>query len=100
MYLFIDIVDTDLLKTIVVKDFKTSNVKNSNISDFLHGWINQSLVTLVHNNPECSLIDGSSNTSNRAGSIRTCVSFAHPLCSNLQLGFYNIYLIMIFYVLE
>ena len=84
-YLFINIVDADLLKAIVIKDFKSSNVKHSNVGNFLHCWVHESLVTLVHNNSECSLINSSGNSSNRAGSITAGVSLANPLCSNFQL---------------
>merc|ERR1712106_849524 len=48
----IDIVDTDLLKTIVVK-----NLKASNIGDLLHRGGHKSLITLLHHNSEGSLID-------------------------------------------
>jgi len=38
--LLITEVDTNLLKAIVVKDLKTSNVQATNVLDFLHGGIN------------------------------------------------------------
>merc|ERR1719431_877492 len=45
-----------------------------------------SLVTLVDNNPEGSLVDGTSNTGNRVGSIGTGGALVDPLSSDLQLG--------------
>ena len=44
----VDVVDADLLKTIVVEDFKAGNVKDTNVGDLLHGGVAQGLVTLVH----------------------------------------------------
>ena len=71
LQLLIDIVDTDLFKSIVVKDLKTSNIQDTNVGHLLHGRITKGCVTLLNNKSERTLIDGTSNTSNRAGSILT-----------------------------
>merc|ERR1712223_1123395 len=66
--LLIDIVDTDLLEAVVVEDLETSNIQDTNIGDLLHGGVAQGLVTLVDNNSEGSLVDGTGNTRDRVAS--------------------------------
>ena len=46
--LLVDVVDTNLLETVVVKDLKAGNVEDTNVCDLLHGGVAQGLVTLVH----------------------------------------------------
>ena len=46
--LLVDVVDADLLKTVVVEDLKAGNVEDTNVGDLLHGGVAQGLVTLVH----------------------------------------------------
>ena len=46
--LLVDIVNADLLETVVVKDLKASDVKDTNVGDLLHRGVAQGLVTLVH----------------------------------------------------
>ena len=46
--LLVDIVDANLLETVVVEDLKAGNVEDANVGDLLHGWVAQGLVTLVH----------------------------------------------------
>ena len=46
--LFIDKVDTELLKSIELKDLKASNVQDTNEVDFLHGGVNEGAVAHVH----------------------------------------------------
>merc|ERR1711971_1025009 len=84
--LLVDVVDTDLLEAVVIKNLKSGNVQHSDIVDLLHSGVAQGLVTLVDNNPEGSLVDGTSNTGNRGGSIGTGGSLVDPLSSDLQLG--------------
>merc|ERR1712214_65617 len=84
--LLVDVVDTDLLEAVVIKNLKSGNVQHSNIVDLLHGGVAQGLITLVDNNPEGSLVDGTSNTGNRVGSIGTGGALVDPLSSDLQLG--------------
>merc|ERR1712045_366639 len=84
--LLVDVVDTDLLEAVVIKNLKSGNVQHSDIVDLLHSGVAQGLVTLVDNNPEGSLVDGTSNTGNRVGSIGTGGSLVDPLSSDLQLG--------------
>ena len=66
--LFITEVDANLLKAIVVKDFKASNIQASNVVDFFHRHINNGFITFVNNESEDTLIDRSANTRHRAGS--------------------------------
>merc|ERR1719385_321068 len=82
--LLITEVDTDLLKTIIVKDLKASNIQATNVLDFLHGWINQSFITFLNNEPEDKLINFTANTSNRAGSTRARLALGDPLSTDLQ----------------
>ena len=48
LQLLIDVVDTDPLETVVVKDLKASDVEDTDVGDLLHGGVTESLVTLVH----------------------------------------------------
>ena len=50
--LLVDVVDANLLETVVVEDLEAGNVEDTNVGDLLHGWVTQGLVTDVHNNPE------------------------------------------------
>merc|ERR1719228_1579911 len=86
LQLFIDIIDTDLLKAIVIENLKASNVKHTNVGDLLHGRVAESLVTLLYNDSETTLIDSTSNASNRVGSILTGGHLLDPLSTDLQLG--------------
>merc|ERR1719419_1348705 len=61
----VNIIDTDLLKTVVVKYFEPSNVKDTNVGNLFHCWVAKGFVTFVYNNTEATLIDGTSNTRNR-----------------------------------
>merc|ERR1712209_239751 len=81
--LFIDIVDTDLLESVELKDLETSNIQDTNIVDLLHARVNQSLVTLLNNKSEGSLVDSTSNTTNRVGSSSTGGALGDPLSSDL-----------------
>ena len=84
--LLIDIVDADLLEAVVVKDLKAGDVKDTDVGDFLHGGVAQGLVTLVHSDPEGTLVDGTSNTGNRVCGVGAGGALLHPLGSDLQLG--------------
>merc|ERR1712012_791929 len=86
LQLLIDVVDTDLLEAVVVEDLEAGNIQDSNVGDLLHGGVNQSLITLLDNNSEGSLVDGASNTSNGVGSIGTGGTLGDPLSADLQLG--------------
>merc|ERR1719412_461985 len=81
--LLVDVVDTDLLEAVVVEDLKTSNIQDSNVVDLLHGGVNEGLVTLVNNNSEGSLVDGTSNTSHGVCGICTGGALGHPLSTDL-----------------
>merc|ERR1712223_2085026 len=84
--LLITEVDTNLFKTIVVKDLKTSNVQATNVLHLLHGGVKKSLVTLLHNEAENILIDLTANTRDRAGCHGTSLTLGYPFSTDLQLG--------------
>ena len=46
--LFITEIDTNLLKGVELKDFKTSNIQHTNKVDFLHSWINEGSVAKIN----------------------------------------------------
>merc|ERR1719341_1706007 len=69
LQLLVDVVDADLLKTVVVEDFKAGDVEDTDVGDLLHGGVAQGLVTLLHSNPEGTLVDGTGDTSNGVGSV-------------------------------
>merc|ERR1712242_78934 len=82
----VDVVDTDLLEAVVVEDLEASNIQDTNVLHLLHGGVNQGGVTLVHGEPEGSLVDGTSNTGHGVGSVVTGGALLHPLGTDLQLG--------------
>merc|ERR1719245_1681700 len=84
--LLITEVDTNLLKTIVVKDLKTSNVQATNVLHLLHGGVKEGFITLLHNETEQVLIDLTANTRDRAGSHGTSLTLGYPFSTDLQLG--------------
>merc|ERR1719471_957658 len=83
--LIITEVNANLLKPIVVKDLKTSNVQATNVLHFLHGGVKKCFITLLHNETEQVLIDLTSNTRDRAGSHGTSLTLGYPFSTNLQL---------------
>merc|ERR1719410_1762185 len=86
LQLLVDVVDTDLLKAVVVENLETGNIEHTNVGDLLHGGVDEGLVTLLNHNPEGSLVDGTSNTGNRVGSTLASGTLGDPLSSDLQLG--------------
>ena len=38
--LLVDVVDADLLESVVVKDLKAGNIKNTDVCDLLHSGVN------------------------------------------------------------
>merc|ERR1719367_794120 len=81
--LLVDVVDTDLLKGVEFENLKTSNIQDTNVGNLLHSRVNECLITLLNNNSEGSLIDGTSNTTNRVGSSSTGGALGDPLSSDL-----------------
>merc|ERR1719422_1753131 len=81
--LLVDIVDTDLFKGVEFENLKTSNIQDTNVVDLLHSRVNECLITLLNNNSEGSLIDGTSNTTDRVGSSSTGGALGDPLSSDL-----------------
>merc|ERR1719356_1970859 len=86
LQLLIDVVDADLLEAVVVEDLKAGNVKDTNVGDLLHGWVAEGLVTLVDDNPEGTLVDGTGDAGNGVGGGCAGGALLHPLGSDLQLG--------------
>ena len=84
--LLVDVVDTNLLETVVVEDLEASNIQDTDVLHLLHGGVNQGLVTLLHHQPEGSLIDGASNAGHGAGGQRAGGALLHPLGADLDLG--------------
>jgi len=82
---FIGKVNANLLKTIVVKDLKASNIQASDVLNFLHAGVNQSHVASVNNEAENTLIDRSTDTRHRAGCSGTSLTLRDPLGSDLEL---------------
>merc|ERR1719264_1040977 len=70
LQLLVDVVDADLLKTVIVKDLKAGDVEDTDVGDLLHGGVAQGLVTLLHGDPEGTLVDGTGNSRHRGSSIR------------------------------
>ena len=54
--------------------------------DLLHAGVDESLVTLVDNNPEGPLVDGTGDTGHRVGSLGAGGALVDPLRADLQLG--------------
>ena len=86
LQLLVDVVDADLLEAVVVEDLKAGNIEHTNVGDLLHGGVAQGLVTLVDDNPEGTLVDGTGDTGNGVGSVGASGALVHPLGSDLQLG--------------
>merc|ERR1712223_1813422 len=86
LQLLVDVVDADLLEAVVVEDLEAGNVEDTNVGDLLHGWVAEGLVTLVDDNPEGTLVDGTGDAGNGVGSGCAGGTLLHPLGSDLQLG--------------
>ena len=80
-------VDANLLESIKIKYFKSSDIQDSNVASFLHVGVDESLVTFLHNKLECSLVERPGNAGHGAGGLRHRLTLRHPLSSDLQLGF-------------
>ena len=52
LQLFIDVVDTDLFKAIIVKYLKTSNIQYTDVLNLLHGWVRKCFITLFNHKSE------------------------------------------------
>merc|ERR1719433_968917 len=76
-------INTKLFKSIVVKDFKPSNIQASNILNLLHGWVNKSKITFINNETEDILKNLTTNTRDRASSSSTSLTLGNPFCANL-----------------
>merc|ERR1719398_513897 len=84
--LLVDKVDGDLLEAVVLKDFKTSDVKHSTEVGLLHGGVNEGVVTLDDQPLEDAIKDGTGDTSGGAGGLVTGLTLGHPLSSDLDPG--------------
>merc|ERR1712051_342711 len=83
---FIDKVDGDLFKAIVLKDLKTSNVEDSAEVVFLHGGVNKCFITLDDEPLEETIKGAPSNTTDTAGSLVASLTLGNPFITNLDLG--------------
>merc|ERR1719270_3207838 len=84
--LFIDKVDGDLLKSVVLKNFKTSNVKHSTKVGLLQRSIDKCVVSLLNEPLEHTIIDTPGNTSNSVGGLLASLTLGDPLRSDLDPG--------------
>merc|ERR1719232_375743 len=84
--LFIDKVDGDLLKSVVLKNFKTSNVKHSTKVGLLQCSIDKCVVTLLNEPLAHTVIDTSGNTSNSVGGLLASLTLGDPLGADLDPG--------------
>ena len=84
---FIDKVDGDLLKAIVFKDLKASNVKHSSEVGLLHGGINQSFITFDDEPFENPVKGGPGDTTNTKGSLEKlrCFIVVNPKITHKKL---------------
>jgi len=82
--LLVDKVDGNLLKTIVFKDLKTSNIQDSTEVGLLQSRVNKSVITLLNEPLEQTVIDSSGNTSNSIGGLLTSLTLGDPLCTDLD----------------
>ena len=65
----VDIVDTDLLEAVVLKDLKTSDIQDGTEIGLLQSWVNKSVITLLNQPLEDTVKDGPSNAANSVGSL-------------------------------
>ena len=79
-------VDAELLKTIELKDFKSSNVQDTDEDSFLHGVVHKSVVTLFNNEVEDSSIETPGDARHRLVRLVAVLTLGDPLSSNLDLG--------------
>merc|ERR1719187_2827703 len=68
--LLVDVVNTNLFKSVKFENLKSSNIEHTNVGNLLHAGVNQGFVTLVTNKPEGSLVDGASDATDRVGGSR------------------------------
>ena len=83
IHLFVDKVDAKLFKCIELENLEASNIQDTNEVDFLHGRINQGIITHVHQITEETSIDvlddGGKTNSDRI----QVLGLIDPLSSNL-----------------
>merc|ERR1719175_496073 len=84
--LFIDKVDGNLLKAIVLENLKASNVKHSTEVGLLQASINEGFITLLNQPLEQAVKDSSCNSSNSIGSLLTGLTLGDPFSTNLDPG--------------
>ena len=81
---FVYQVDTDLFKSVELKDLKTGNIEYTNKVDFLHCRVNEGGVTHVNNVSEettVNILDDRSSTHFTGVHV---LGLAHPLGTNLE----------------
>ena len=86
LQLLIAKINANLFESVEIKYFKSGDIEDPDISDFLHGVVYQSLVTFLHDDLEGPLVDGSGNAGHGAAGLGAGGALGHPLRSHLQLG--------------
>merc|ERR1719412_287017 len=86
LQLLVDEVDGDLLEAVVLKNFKSGNVKHSAEVGLLQGGINEGVVTFDDEPLEDTVVDTSGNTSNSVGGLLAGLTLGHPLGTDLDPG--------------
>ena len=81
----VDIVDTDLLEAVVVEDLKAGDVEDTDVGDLLHCGVAEGLVTLVDDNAEGALVDGTRDAGHRVRGVLARGPLVHPLRSYFEL---------------
>ena len=77
----IDKIDANLLKSIVLENFKSSNIQNCTKVNFLHLRINQCLIALLNQPFEKSVINCPSNSTSCIRGLLNVLAFGDPFCS-------------------
>merc|ERR1712168_1199616 len=85
--LLVDEINGYLLKSIILEDFKPSNVQHSTEVCFLESCINKSVITLLNQPFEDTVKDSTSNTSSSTSGLLNILTLGHPLCADFNSWF-------------
>ena len=86
LQLFVTEVDTNLLKGVVIKNFKPSNVQYTDEVDFFHGRVNQGTVAKIDKPHEETVVHGSRQSSHSIQALVGILSLEDPFRSDLDFG--------------
>ena len=84
LHLFVDKVDAKLFKCVEFENLEASNIQDTNEVDFLHGRINQGIITHVHQITEKTskyVLDDGGKTNSDCIQV---LGLVDPLSSNLR----------------